>query len=114
MEATPVGTEQDTLQEVFGVEREISGTLAAERQKADEWLDRARREVSQWQASEIAGLRASAARDQEVAQLAAREKAAATLAQATSATDRVRGLTDAELAPLVRRQLAALLPGSTT
>lgn len=106
-----MGTEQNTLQEVFGVEREISGTLAKERQNADEWLERAHREIEQWKTSEIAGLKASAAREQDAAQQVAREQAAATLARVKSATDRVRGLTDAELAPLVRRQLAALLPG---
>ena len=106
-----MGTEQNTLQEVLGVEREISGTLAAERQRADDWLERARCEIEQWKASEIAGLKASAARERDAAQQVARQQAAATLAQAKSATDRVRGLTDAELAPLVRRQLAALLPG---
>lgn len=108
-----MGTEQDTLHEVFGVEREISGTLAAERQKVDEWLDRARREIEQWKTSEIAALKASAAREEDTARRAAREQGEATLARATSAADRVRGLADAELAPLVRRQLAALLPGGT-
>lgn len=106
-----MGTERNTLQEVFGVEREISGMLAAERKKADEWLERARREIDQWTTSEIAALKTSAARDQEAAREVARERAAATLAQAMSATDRVRGLPDAQLAPLVRRHLAALLPG---
>jgi len=108
-----VGTEQNTLREVFDVEREISVALAAERQKADEWLERARREIDQWKTSEIEALKASAAREQDAAEKAARDQAAATLARTKSAADRVRGLTDAELAPLIRRQLAALLPGPT-
>jgi flagellar biosynthesis/type III secretory pathway protein FliH len=112
-ETTSLGTEQNTLREVFDVEREISVALAAERQKADEWLERARREIDQWKTSEIADLRASAAREREAAEKAAREQAAATIARTKSAADRVRSLTDAELAPLIRRQLAALLPGRT-
>jgi len=108
-----VASEQDTLQEVFGVEREISATLAAERRKAGEWLERARSDIEQWRLSEIAALRASAAREQDAAQQAAREQAASTIARAESAAKCRRALTDAELAPLVQRQLAALLPGRT-
>ncbi len=106
--------EQDTLQEVFGIEREIDVRLAAERQRVAQWLERSRQEIEQAKRSELATLTAQAAQDEATAQQAARDKAAAILRQATAAAERVRALDDARLQPVVRQHLAAILPGGAT
>ncbi len=111
MEVIPMPEEPDTLQEVFGVEQEISGKLAAERAQANQWLDRTRHEIEQATQSELARLKASAAQDEEAAARTVRERTAATLAQARTAIARANTLEDAALMPVVRQRLAAILPG---
>ena len=105
--------QQDTLQEVFGVEREISGKLAAERQRAEAWLAQAREETLQARLAELERLRVRTAQEEAVATQAAQDRAAGILRQARAALERVRVLDDAQLAPIVRQRLAAILPGST-
>jgi hypothetical protein len=105
-------TEKDTLQQVFGVEQEISRKLAAERQLVDQWLDRTRREIEQAKLSEIAALQARTAQDEEAAGKAASERAAELLQQASAAAERVRGLADSYLTPIVEQRLAGLVPGN--
>jgi glutathione S-transferase len=104
--------EQDTLQEVFGIEREINSKLAAERQQVDQWLERTRSEIERATQSEIARLRARAAQDEKAANEAARDKAAESLRLAAAAAERVGGLDNAQLAPIVRQHLAAIMPGN--
>lgn len=104
--------QQDTLQEVFGVEREISGKLAVERQQAEEWLARARQEAGQAKQAELEQLRAHTAEQEAAAAQAAEDQARAIVRQGNAALQRVRALDDAQLAPLVRQRLAAILPGS--
>ena len=102
--------EQDTLQEVFGVEREISGKLAAERQQAEEWLERTRHEVEQATRSEIEALKERAAQAEEVATRAARDRSAEALSQARSAAERAGRLEDAQLVAIIRQRLVVILP----
>jgi hypothetical protein len=114
MEVIPMPAEQDTLQEVFGLEREISSKLDAERQRADQWLEGARRDIEQGRLSEIARLKARTVQDEAAAQQAARDKAAEILRRATSAAARVAALETEQLVPIVRQHLAAIMPGSAT
>jgi hypothetical protein len=104
--------DQDTLGEVLGIEREISKKLDAEKEQARLWLESARHEIEQAKLSEIARLNAGAAQDDEAAAKAARDKAAGILQQATTGCERIRGLEDVALRPIIREHLAAIIPGN--
>lgn len=98
----------DVLSEILAVEREIRAKLDAERQSARQWLDRTRGEIEQAKLSELTALKASAAREQEAAKLAAHEKTAAILQQASTEAEKIRRLDDARLIPIVRQHVLLL------
>jgi hypothetical protein len=108
--AIPTANE-DVLSEVLGVEREIRAKLDAERQAAQQWLERTRGEIEQAKLSELTALKASAAREEEAAKVAAHDKAAAILQQAGTDAERIRRLEDARLIPIVRQHVLRIARG---
>ena len=103
--------EGDVLSEVLAVEREIGVKLDAERQAAAQWLEQTRSEIEQTKLSELTALKASAAREEEAAKMAAHDKAAAILQQAGTEVGRIRRLEDARLIPIVRQHLLIIAGG---
>lgn len=101
----------DVLSEVFAVEREIGAKLDAERQAAQQWLERTRSEIEQAKLSELAAIKASAAREEEAAKMAAHDKAAAILQQAGTEAERIRRFEDARLIPIVREHVLLIARG---
>jgi len=101
----------DVLSEVLAVEREIGAKLDAERQAARQWLERTRGEIEQAKLSELTALKASAAREEEAAKMAAHDKAAAILQQAGTEAERIRGLEDARLIHIVRQHVLLIARG---
>ena len=101
----------DVLSEVLAVEREIGAKLDQERQAARQWLERTRGEIEQAKLSELTALKASAVREEEAAKLAANDKAAAILQQASAETERIRRLEDAQLIPIVQQHLLSIARG---
>jgi hypothetical protein len=102
---------EDVLSEILAVEREIGIKLDAERQAARQWLERTRGEIEQAKLSELAALRASAASEEEAAKRAAQNQAAAILQQAGAEAERIRGLEDARLIPIVRQHVLLIAGG---
>lgn len=102
---------QDILSEVLNIEGRIAGELDGERQRVAQWLERTRREIEAETLGEINLLKAAAAREDESAQKVAGEKAAAILQSTQTAAERIRGLEDARLRPLLRQHLAIILRG---
>jgi hypothetical protein len=100
----------DILSEVLAVEREIRTKLDAERQAAQQWLERTRGEIEQEKLSELTALKASAARDEEAAKVAAHDKAAAILQQARLDAE-LRRLEDAQLIAIVRQHVLRIARG---
>jgi hypothetical protein len=101
----------DILSEVLAAEREIGAKLDAERQEARQWLELTRGEIEQGKLSELAALKASAAREEEAAKIAARDKAAAILQEAGAEAERIRRIEDARLIPLVRQHVRLIAGG---
>lgn len=101
----------DVLSEVLAVEREIGAKLDAERQAARQWLERTRNEIEQAKLSELTALKASAAREEEAAKMAAHDKAATILQQAGTEAERIRRLEDARLIPIVRQNVLLIARG---
>lgn len=102
---------EDVLSEILAVEREIGIKLDAERQAAQQWLERTRGEIEQAKLSALAALRASAASEEEAAKRAGHDKAAAILQQAGAEAERIRGLEDARLIPIVRQHVLLIAGG---
>jgi len=101
----------DVLSEVLAVEREIDARLDATRQAARQWIERTRGEIEQAKLSELTALKASAAREEEAAKMAAHDKAAAILEQARTDTERIRHIEDALLIPIVRQHVLVIAGG---
>jgi len=101
----------DLLSEVLALEREIEAKLDAEGQAAQQWLERTRGEIEQAKLSELTAIKASAAREEEAARMAAHDKAAAILQQAGTEAERMRRLDDACLIPIVRQHVLVIARG---
>lgn len=99
------------LSEILAVEREIGIKLDAERQTARQWLERTRGEIEQAKLFQLAALKASAANEEEAAKTAAHDKAAEILQQASAEAERLRGLADARLMPIVRQHVLLIAGG---
>ncbi|QEM67280.1 hypothetical protein FO488_03340 [Geobacter sp. FeAm09] len=104
--------EQDILNTVFEVEREIRETVAAEQQRADGALAALRRECAELAAGEEARLREEmAAGVAAVATGEARRQADVAVGQAEARAGRLARLGDDRLARLVRHGIGTILPG---
>lgn len=105
--------EQDTLAEILRVEKELREQLDAERSRAAEWLAATRRETEQAHQRDVDALRASAGQGEAAAAQAARDQADQIIREAEAGVrGRVR-LPEDELRSVVRRHLAAILPGNS-
>jgi vacuolar-type H+-ATPase subunit H len=106
--------EQSTLQEVLAVEKEIREQFDAEREKAGQWLEDARREIEAAHRSEMARLKELAAHGGAATQQRATEKAAEILRQAQQAALAVNELRDEELRRRILQSIAAISPGAAS
>ena len=104
--------QQSTLQEILGVEREIRQRLDAERERARQWLEGARREIEAQHAADVARLEATRAKRSKEAEQAAVRNADQIVRQAEAAARAVDGLTDDELRAAVARHIACIAPGT--
>ena len=105
--------QQSTLQEILGVEKEIRQKLDAEREKASQWLEGARREVEAQHAADVARLEAAAVQRGEEAKLAAVQKADEAVRQAEAAARAVDDFTDDELRQAVVQRIVCIAPRSS-
>jgi flagellar biosynthesis/type III secretory pathway protein FliH len=105
--------QQSTLQEILGVEKEIRQKLDAEREKASQWLEGARREVEAQHAADVARLEAAAVQRGEEAKLAAVQKADEAVRQAEAAARAVDDFTDDELRQAVVQHIVCIAPRSS-
>ena len=101
----------DLLPEILALEREIDAKLDAERQAARQWIERTRGEIEQAKLSELTALKASAAREEEAAKMAAHDKAAAILKQAGTEAEGMRDIEDTRLIPIVRQHVLLIAQG---
>ena len=101
---------EGTLQEVVEVEQQIKAMLDAESTRANAWRERRRQEIDEAHQSEVAGLERERARQRDVAERDAAEKAAGILRQARTEAGRIDDLSDAWLEDIVRRHVVRILP----
>lgn len=103
--------QQSTLAEILGVEHELRERLDAEREQASRWLEQKRREIDLAHAARVSQLQSEAAQRRELALAAARERGAAVVRDTEAAAAAQSAVGDEHIRPLVRRHLAAILPG---
>lgn len=106
--------EQSTLQEILAVEKEIRERFDAERERAGQWLEDARREIEAAHRAEMAHLKEAAAQEDGAAQQRAREKAGQILRQAQDAITAVNGLSDEALRRRIAQCIGAIDPGAAS
>ncbi len=105
--------QQSTLQEILGVEEEIREKLDAEREKASQWLEDARRQLQAEHATEMGRLQGSSSQGEAAAREAAGKSAAEIVSQAQDATRAIEQLDDEALRSLVTRHIACIVPRSS-
>jgi len=103
--------EQDTLAEILRVEKELREQLDAERRRASEWLAATRRDLDAAHQRDLEALRAAAAQGDAGAAGEASQQAAQLIREAEEAARRADRCQPEDLRPVVRRHLAAILPG---
>lgn len=104
--------QQSTLKDILGIEREIRQQLDAERERARQWLEGARREIEAQHAAAVGQLEATRAKRREEAEQAAIRDADQVVRQAEAAARAVDGLADDELRAAVARHIACIAPGT--
>ncbi len=105
--------QQSTLQAILGVEEEIREKLGAEREKASQWLEDARRQLQAGHATEMGRLHGSSSQGEAAAREAAGKSAAEIVSQAQDATRAIEQLDDVALRNLVTRHIACIVPRSS-
>jgi hypothetical protein len=105
--------QQSTLQEILGVEEEIREKLNAEREKASQWLEDARRQIQAEHTAEMGRLLGGSSQGEAAAREAARKSAAEIVGQAQDAARAIEQLDDEALRSLVARHIACIVPGSS-
>lgn len=105
--------QQSTLQEILGVEKEIREQLNAEREKASQWLEDARRRIQAEYTAELGRLQGSSNHGEAAAREAAGKGAAETVCQAQDAARVIELLDDEALRGLVARRIAGIAPGAS-
>jgi hypothetical protein len=105
--------QQSTLQEILGVEEEIREQLNAEREKASQWLEDARRRIQAEHAAEMGRLLGSSDQGEAVARETARKSAAEIVSQAKDAARAIERVDEEVLRRLVARHIACIAPGSS-
>jgi hypothetical protein len=104
--------EDDILQAVFEVEREIQALLTAEKRMADDYLDRVRRECAEMAAEEELRLREELTAAVDGTRNGdARRQAESLLAEASARAERLAGVAGEKLNRLVQREVRTILPG---
>ena len=103
--------QQDTLAEILRVEKELREQLDGEQARAAAWLAETRRELDASHERELESLEATDVAGESAAAQAACDEAARVLREARNAARIAEGLRPDDLRPLVRRHLAAILPG---
>lgn len=103
--------QQDTLAEILRVEKELREQLDEARARAGKWLAETRRELDASHEHELGALGAPGVAGEPAAAQAARDEAARLLAEAEGAARLAGRLGPEDLRPLLRRHLAAILPG---
>ena len=105
--------QQSTLQEILGVEQEIREKLNAEREKASQWLEDARRQILAEHSAETERLQGSSKQGEAAAREAAGKSAAEIVSQAQDAARTLEHLDDEALRSLVARHIACIVPVSS-
>jgi hypothetical protein len=106
--------QQSTLQEILGVEQEIREKLNAEREKASQWLEDARRQIQAEHAAEMGRLQGNSSQGEGAAREAARQSAAEIVRQAQGAAHAIEHHSDEALRRLVARHIACIAPGPSS
>jgi hypothetical protein len=103
--------QQDTLAEILRVEKELREQLDDEQARAAAWLAETRRRADAAHASALESLTAAGATGESASVRAARDEAGRLVAEARQAARLAGQMRPEDLQPLVRRHLAAILPG---
>jgi vacuolar-type H+-ATPase subunit H len=105
--------QQSTLQEILGVEEEIREQLNAEREKASQWLEDARRQLQAEHATAMGRLQGSSSQGEAAAREAAGKRAAEIVNQAQDSARASEQLDDEALRSLVAQHIASIVPWSS-
>jgi vacuolar-type H+-ATPase subunit H len=102
--------QQSTLQEIIGVEEKIREQLSAEREKASQWLEDARRQLLAEHTAEMGRLQGNSSQDETAAREAASKSAAEIVSQAQDAARAIEQLDDEALRAVVSRHIPCIVP----
>lgn len=105
--------EHSTLQDILGVERAIREQLDAERTRASQWLEDARREIDAVHRKELESVRQEAERRREAVRRAAAERADRHAREAEALALAADRRSDEELRRAVRERIAVIVPGTS-
>lgn len=103
--------ERGILSTVIEVEREIQKSLEAEKTKAQGWIEKGKSEAEDEIAGEELRLREAFDRMREGARADAERKASAIIAEATSLSLRLKGISDETFKEVIARHIVKILPG---
>ncbi|PLX83496.1 MAG: hypothetical protein C0617_11240 [Desulfuromonas sp.] len=103
--------EEGTLREVVRLEREIHRQLAEEQLRADEGLERLRRELEEEYEEQSKALAEALEQAVEEAKRQSEERAAGMLAESRRQAERLAAMSDEQLGRIVHRQIALIVPG---
>jgi uncharacterized protein YpuA (DUF1002 family) len=101
-----------TLDDVLTVESELAERIGSERRNAARWLTERKCEIDEASRSELAEIQRVAKENEEAAKKAAAANAAAIVERSIALAARLQALDDAQLGSIVRKHLAAILPGA--
>lgn len=102
--------EKDILSEVIEVEKEIQKCLELERAKAQEWLEKAKKESTEDFARSERGINEAFERAMVDAEKTAAAKAAEIVKEAAAQVEQLQALDERMLADTVAKQMRRILP----
>ena len=105
------GPAEGPLAEVLDAEKSAAAAIAAAKVEAGAWLEAERLAIVRARDAELAAMAVRAAADEEAARHAASARAAAIVGAADQFSREVRAIGDRELAAIVVRHVASIIPG---
>ena len=103
--------EEGPLAEVLDAEKAAAAAIAAAKRETAAWLESERHAIAGAKDAALGALAVRAAAEEEAARQAATARAATIVAAAQQFSDELSALSDRELAPIVARHVATIIPG---
>ena len=105
------GPEEDPLAEVLDAEKAAAAAIAAAKRETAAWLEGEQHAIAGAKDAALGALAVRAAAEEETARQAATAGAAPIVAAAEQFSIELSALSDRDLAPIVARHVASIIPG---